>query len=237
MKNGHPVPQTTTLHAQYDVIANDYNDSIAIINSFQSKFYKRNLPKTRGSLLDVGCGTGDILAQLAKYFTRSYGIDPMGKFVSLAQQKARHSDIQLGTAERLDFNDETMDCVISHIVFQHVDREQAVKEAVRVLKPGGKLIISEVLAKDAPKRLPVYRFIKQIRFNYYLVIRYGYKKAKRAKMYQKSSDWRKLTAIHRGRRFDSQRLYDFYNKMLPGVTFKQIDSRMISAIWEKPRHR
>jgi ubiquinone/menaquinone biosynthesis C-methylase UbiE len=228
------VAKTKTLHQTYDNIADDYSNSIAIINAFQGKFYTKNMPRKRGSVLDVGCGTGDILRQLSKHFEQSFGIDPLKKFVTIAKQRAIDATIQIGDAEDLPFESESMDYIISHVVFQHVDREIAIREAVRVLRPGGRLIISEVLSNSGSRQQSTFAFYRRMLFNYYLVTRHGIKRAKKAKAYQTSPAWKELTSIHQSRRFDLTQLRDFYSKTLPGAKFKSLDSKIVAIIWDKP---
>lgn len=229
------IVRTKTLHQTYDKIADDYSNSIALVNAFNGRFYIKNMPRNKGTILDAGCGTGDILAKLSKYFRQSYGIDPVEKFVLTAKQRARTSDIRAGYVEKLPFGDQSMDYVISHVVFQHVDRDRALKEIVRVLKPGGRLIVSEVLSQGTAIQTPVLNFYKWLLINTYLLSRYGIKRAKWAKTYQTSSDWKNLTSIHRARRFSLVQLQDFYSQRLSGAKFKRIDSKIVAVIWDKPQ--
>lgn len=228
------IEKTEAVHRTYKRIADDYSASIAIINAFQSKFYIRTMPRARDSVLDIGCGTGDILARLSRHFKRSTGIDPIEKFVAIARQRAPGSHVHVGAAEELPFKDASFDYVISHVVFQHVDREQALGEAVRVLKPGGRLVIAEALSKDALTPSPFAEFLARMRFNLYLVRHYGLKRAKQAKMYRASAEWHGFTDIHRYRRFDFEGLQDFYRTHLPGARFQRLEYKIIAVIWDAP---
>lgn len=227
------IAKTKNLHQTYDDIANDYSNSIAIVNAFYSKFYIKNMPHQKQSFLDVGCGTGDILAELSKHFDHSFGIDPIKKFVTIAKQRAAKSTVQIGNAEGLPFNDRSMDYIISHVVFQHVDRDRALEEAIRVLRPGGRLIISEVLSKDRARKASIPDLYRRLLLNYFLFSRYGIKQARLAKTYQNSSSWKELTSIHRARRFDLKKLQEFYAKKLPGAKFQKLDSKIVAVIWNK----
>ena len=228
------IVHTQKLHRTYDDIADDYADSIAILNTFYSRFYLRHMPRRRDSVLDIGCGTGDILAKLSKHFTRSFGIDPIEKFVRKAKTRAPGAAIQTASAEALPFENESMDYVISHIVFQHVDRKLALQEAVRVLKPGGRLIISEVLTKDDSRRTPAFDFYRGLLATCYLLAHYGLKRTRLAKTYEASANWKQLTAIHRARRFSFTELRGFYAKKLPGAAFTWLDAKTVALRWDKP---
>lgn len=91
-------------------------------------------------ILDVGCGGGVWLAEFAKLAGKEnvYGSDIDGE----SMEGNPDFNFKICPAEKLDFEDSFFDIVFSHEVLEHVvDDKQAVREAIRVLKPGGKLII------------------------------------------------------------------------------------------------
>jgi SAM-dependent methyltransferase len=93
-------------------------------------------------VLDIGCGLG----QLAERFSRDLGaetcaIDISSRMVELTRE--RGIDAQVADAEQLPFGEAEFDCVFAGWVLYHVpDLEQAISEAARVLKPGGRLVAS-----------------------------------------------------------------------------------------------
>jgi ubiquinone/menaquinone biosynthesis C-methylase UbiE len=100
--------------------------------------------------LDIGCGFGDMLFLLRNRFDTLQGIDPVP--VMLKQAIANFAEynvsadieIQIGCAEKLPFNDDIFDTVTMLDVYEHIDLEcrgQALTEVMRVLKPGGELIL------------------------------------------------------------------------------------------------
>ena len=104
------------------------------------------------SLLDVGCGTGEVLHQLHKKFGESvslYGIDPSEDMLEVARQKlgkASNVKLELGIGEQLQFPDASFDWVVSSLTFHHVPldvKRATIRESHRVLKPGGKFLISD----------------------------------------------------------------------------------------------
>ncbi|MBE0582953.1 MAG: class I SAM-dependent methyltransferase, partial [Desulfofustis sp.] len=102
------------------------------------------LKGTSGSrLIEVGCGMGMDLAQLALAGFEVTGVDLAKTHVALAkayfQGKGLAGDIRHGNAERLDFEDETFDCAYSFGVLHHSPNPQiGINEIHRVLKPGGR---------------------------------------------------------------------------------------------------
>lgn len=99
-------------------------------------------------VLEVGCGTGNLLS-LAKRLcpaAQAVGIDPDPKALALARRKAerRGAAIQFdsGFSEELPYPDASFDRVLSAFMLHHVRSDAkslAVREARRVLKPGGSL--------------------------------------------------------------------------------------------------
>jgi SAM-dependent methyltransferase len=89
-------------------------------------------------LLDVGCGTG----WLAEHFSDYTGIDGSPEAVDAAQAKGR-SIVQGDGGEPLPFGDAAFDGVVLKDLLEHVaDPVAVVREAHRVLKPGGRVFAS-----------------------------------------------------------------------------------------------
>jgi len=97
-------------------------------------------------ILDVGCGLGTYVRKLRDFSEQVHGVDIDPEKVAQAQMELEH--IHLAPAERLPFADAYFDVVLLHEVLEHVeDDRQAVCEAYRVAKVGGRLVIF------APNRL------------------------------------------------------------------------------------
>jgi 2-polyprenyl-3-methyl-5-hydroxy-6-metoxy-1,4-benzoquinol methylase len=97
-------------------------------------------------ILDVGCGVGMFLKQFKKLGAEVFGVDVDKHKIDIAIKK--YENVQVAPAEKLPFKKGTFDIVWLHEVIEHVeDDKKVVSEAMRVLKPRGRLVIF------APNRL------------------------------------------------------------------------------------
>lgn len=106
-----------------------------------------------GTLLEVGCGSGALTIRAALSWSdcKAVGIDYWGAVwdysKELCEKNARSEGVgdrcafQRGDANRLDFEDETFDAVISNYVYHNItnasNKQALLKESLRVLKKGG----------------------------------------------------------------------------------------------------
>ena len=98
------------------------------------------------SVLEVGCGLGSDLIRFARAGARVTGVDLTPKSVELVKRRLSleglEGDIRVADAERLPFPDASFDRVYSWGVLHHTpDTGRAVREAIRVLRPGGRICV------------------------------------------------------------------------------------------------
>jgi ubiquinone/menaquinone biosynthesis C-methylase UbiE len=103
--------------------------------------FQVTVPYARGArVLELGCGTGLILARVAEVAKEAVGID-------LSEGMAQHArerglDVHIGSVCKLPFEDDEFDLTYSFKVLAHVpDIDAALREAARVTKPGGHLLL------------------------------------------------------------------------------------------------
>ena len=99
-------------------------------------------------ILDVGCGTGYLLRQLAARCPQAElaGIDPAPAMIEAARAATADGRLQLvaGTAEDLPWPAGTFDLVVSTTSFDHwADQRAGLAQCARVLAPGGWLVLTD----------------------------------------------------------------------------------------------
>lgn len=92
--------------------------------------------------LDVGCGAGMAAALSAARGAAVSGIDAAGALLAIARERTPAGDFRQGDIEALPFPDDSFDLVTGFNAFQYAgDAAQALREAGRVAKPGGMIVI------------------------------------------------------------------------------------------------
>ena len=115
-------------------------------------------------ILDLGCGRGAVLLMAAQHLTtgRAVGVDlwrtgdQSGNSAEATQRNAAAEgvadrvELHTGDLTALPFEDNSFDVVLSSLAIHNISgragREKAISEAVRVLRPGGRLVIADIRA-------------------------------------------------------------------------------------------
>ncbi|MGK4007239.1 class I SAM-dependent methyltransferase [Sorangium sp. So ce1036] len=129
-------------------------------------------------LLDVGCGTGT-LALLAKQRhpgVEVRGVDGDDKVLALAREKDERAGagvrFERALAWALPYPDGTFDRVVSTLMFHHLtadDKQRTAREIVRVLRPGGALVLADLGSpRSAPGRALARALFRASRFEDHL---------------------------------------------------------------------
>ena len=120
---------------------------------FKSRLVEQMAIQPGHRILDVGCGTGTLALLIKERHPQSevVGLDPDPQILAIARRKtaSARADVRfdVGYADRLPYPDAGFDRVISSLAFHHLTRETkraALREAYRVLRPGGELHIADV---------------------------------------------------------------------------------------------
>ena len=120
------------------------------------KRYEFALPYCRGAtVLDAGCGVGYGTAHVAQLAQRVVGVDVSDEAIAYAREHYAAPNVEFLVADVLElpFDPRSFDTVCSFEIVEHVpDAERFVAELARVLKPGGRLVLSTPRAEDPTVR-------------------------------------------------------------------------------------
>lgn len=101
---------------------------------------------------DLGCGTGQLTAAVAPFVKRVVAVDESAAMLRSAAQRAHdlpNVELRSGTLEELPLADDELDAALLVLVLHHaVDPARVLAEARRTLRPGGKLLLVDMLPHD-----------------------------------------------------------------------------------------
>jgi len=136
--------------AQWDEIRSLYADEAEILAHIRPL-----LPESPSEdYLDIGTGTGQFMIAMADFAKRCVGVDLTHEMLQLARANIdnanlRHLTVRQGDMYQLPFPAESFDLITFHQVLHYAeDPAQAVAEAARLLRPGGRLMIIDLQPHD-----------------------------------------------------------------------------------------
>ncbi|NDC39648.1 MAG: class I SAM-dependent methyltransferase, partial [Proteobacteria bacterium] len=97
-------------------------------------------------LLELGCGSGALFEKILPRAAATIGVDSSPAMLEQARKVAGKDkvDLRLGLLEHLPVADESVDRAVAYMVFHHVaEIERALADTLRVLRPGGTLMLVE----------------------------------------------------------------------------------------------
>lgn len=101
---------------------------------------------------DIGAGTGFVTEELVRSGLKVIAVDQSEAMLDEMKKKFEKSDVvqyRRGDFDKLPFTDESVDYVFANMYLHHVDIPQvAIKEMARIMKPGGKLVITDMDEHD-----------------------------------------------------------------------------------------
>lgn len=99
-------------------------------------------PFRQGMVLEIGCGNGHHLSHRRADYAHYIGLDIMPNLLGIMKERFPETRMLVGSAYHLPFPAESVDCVFSAYVFEHLrELPTCLQEVRRILKPGGELLI------------------------------------------------------------------------------------------------
>lgn len=159
-------PDAQRIQSLFDSIAGDYDRLNHILSLGVDRIWRRRALKwiTDGEpqkdILDIACGTGDFSIETAKHSdsrTSVTGLDLSAEMLKVMSDKVSAAGLdsriqtEQGNCEHMRFADDSFGRVtIAFGIRNFENREQALREILRVLKPGGRLVILELSVPSNP---------------------------------------------------------------------------------------
>lgn len=153
------MPSKEKIEGMFDNIAKDYDSLNHIMSLSIDKIWRRKaIKKIKDAgeaprVLDVACGTGDFSIAIAKAVRKGevIGVDISKEMLEVMRQKVLKNKLEsiisqeVGDGEAMRFPDASFDRVVNAFGIRNFeDRDKGLREALRVLKPGGRLVILEL---------------------------------------------------------------------------------------------
>lgn len=141
-------PESDPVVEEYSAAAKTYDEKWSFyVDATTRQTLSRLRMRGDERVLDVGCGTGELLARLAAKYPAAIlaGLDPVPEMLAMASAKlSEHVDLRIGWANRLPWEDGSFDLVVSCNMFHYITHPvAAVREMERVLRPEGRIVITD----------------------------------------------------------------------------------------------
>jgi len=136
----------SSVQADFDLIA-EARSGRWNHNNHYHQFILKHLPARRGTVLDIGCGTGDLAAILATLFDSVVAIDFSHGMIQRARERLRNTtNVQLveRDVQTFAFAPSSFDMIVSIATFHHLPFRSEVLRLKPALARGGSLIILDL---------------------------------------------------------------------------------------------
>lgn len=143
-------PQPPTGDTSYDHVAELYDEAFTDIRVRRDewKWLNEHLPDEKLNILDIGCGNGALLNALSDRIEYGAGVDESGGVIEKAKiRNAGKPNLEFFKIDGpiLPFADGSFNVITSLMSFRYLDWDPLLKEIKRVMKPGGKFLIVDMV--------------------------------------------------------------------------------------------
>jgi len=117
-----------------------YNEQHRFVSDYGADVLQWLAPKSGESILDVGCGTGDLAAKIQEAGAKVLGVDASADMVELAKKQYPTIQFEQKDAANLDYNRE-FDAVFSNATFHWIENQRGLLKGIyKSLVHGGRLV-------------------------------------------------------------------------------------------------
>jgi ubiquinone/menaquinone biosynthesis C-methylase UbiE len=157
-----PAPATQPAQAHYDRWAGAYARS-RLLPSLQKKASAELRPRAGDRVLDVACGAGALVVEMAPRVDRAVGVDLSEGMLRIARSRLlaaadarRLANVEFlqGPSDALPFDDGSFTALVCTTALHHFpDPQRSIDETARVLAPGGRLVIGDACRDTTATKL------------------------------------------------------------------------------------
>jgi ubiquinone/menaquinone biosynthesis C-methylase UbiE len=215
-------------YVAFDAFAAEYDFAASLQSN--NDFFIKNLSSSKGAALDIGCGSGILAFELAKYYDRVVAVDLSEKMLDIARHKRSAPNIEYiqMDASSLEF-DRQFDLIVSASTFHHLKHFPTTLQSIKkFLNPQGKVVfLDNVSETETPATI---RCIIGAGKDFLPdCSKYGFRNASRLLKFRTSPSWLQYLA---GDRYLSEgRFKKIYGRYFPGCYFVKLECLM-GVIWE-----
>ncbi|MFB2920537.1 MULTISPECIES: class I SAM-dependent methyltransferase [Aerosakkonema] len=212
---------------RFDTFAAKY-DFMATLLSKQD-FFLTNLSERKGAALDIGCGSGILAFELAKYYETVVGIDISEEMVAIARSKRASDNIEYIC---MDANclawDKKFDLIVSSATFHHLQDLTSTLQAIKnLLNPAGKIVLRDNVSEVETPATIVY-IVGAMQDFIPDCLKYGLGNATRLFELRTSKPW--LGHLASDRYLSAQQFQEIYSRVFPNCSLTKLGCFM-GVIW------
>ena len=126
-------------------------------------------PTKEMRLLDLGCGPGIVTASLAPHVREVVAYDLTPEMLDKARQRCEKAALknvryELGNAEKLPFEEESFDCVVTRLTIHHfLDPRRVMNEVARVTRQRGRVVVVDFLSSENEEEAALHNALETLR--------------------------------------------------------------------------
>ena len=137
------------------------------------RYLLRHVPRQCDAALELGCGTGEFSRRLASLARKVIALDLSAEMVRVARSRSagrENIDYVVGDMTTLPLRGGGFDCVVSLNALHHVDTVAALRAMRSALRPGGTLLIADVLDRSGIRNLPLNLLAAAVRVARHMIL-------------------------------------------------------------------